>query len=278
MNLLKYISFVLFGIVLWVLAYHTSRQLFGQLFALFSVLFIVYIYLIFSLKNVREIYFMGIFFRVILLGAIPNLSDDFYRFIWDGKLVQNGVNPFLYLPDEYHSIQAVCSETWLFSKLNSPHYYSVYPPLNQLFFGIATYFSDKNIVLNVIFLRIILCIADIVNLNSIHHWTNTTIRREALSIYAFNPLIIIELCGNLHFEGVMIMFVLLAYRWIEKNTQTFSKDFVLSAFFMSCAIMTKLLPLLLFPIILRLLGFKKGLIYICFCMLFSVFFSFPSST
>ncbi len=274
MNKIKYTLFLVFIIGLYIISYLTPRHEFGQLFSLFSVLFIAYIYLIKSVQNVREIYFMGIFFRIVLLFAIPNLSDDFYRFIWDGKLLQNGINPYLYLPDEFVS-QIDKSEQWLFNKLNSPHYYSVYPPLNQVFFALATYFSGNNILLNVIFLRIIVLFADIITIHLIHRLSATSKSAELMAIYTFNPLVIIELSGNLHFEGVMIMFVLLAYWWMQKIKDLFSKEFYLSAFFMTCAIMTKLLPLVLFPLLIRLLGLKKGIFYTFACLLLSILFFAP---
>ena len=36
----------------------------------------------------------AIVFRALMLFGIPWLSDDFYRFVWDGYLSFKGMNPF----------------------------------------------------------------------------------------------------------------------------------------------------------------------------------------
>ena len=43
---------------------------------------------------------IAIVFRLVFLGSIPNLSQDFYRFIWDGRMLIEGWNPYLYLPND----------------------------------------------------------------------------------------------------------------------------------------------------------------------------------
>jgi len=42
----------------------------------------------------------GVALRLVFLWDTPNLSQDFFRFIWDGHLLLNGYNSYLYLPDD----------------------------------------------------------------------------------------------------------------------------------------------------------------------------------
>jgi hypothetical protein len=59
----------------------------------------------------------ALLFRLLLLFAVPALSDDFYRFLWDGRLSLEGINPFLYTPRQLiqsgwganHPVTACCS-------------------------------------------------------------------------------------------------------------------------------------------------------------------------
>ena len=41
----------------------------------------------------------GIVFRAVLVPNDPALlSTDMYRYVWDGRVQQHGINPYLYAP------------------------------------------------------------------------------------------------------------------------------------------------------------------------------------
>ena len=146
------------------LGYFTPRHAFGQLFGLYSALFVVYFFLVKTIKNPREIFFTGIFFRLLLLFSIPALSDDFYRFVWDGRLLINGFNPYTILPAEFiqsPDFQAVMGDKSIFQHLNSPNYYTVYPPLNQFIFAISAWLSQGSLFWNVVVLRVFIILATV---------------------------------------------------------------------------------------------------------------------
>ena len=44
---------------------------------------------------------IGITFRLLFIAILPNLSQDFYRFIWDGRLISQGISPYLFTPENY---------------------------------------------------------------------------------------------------------------------------------------------------------------------------------
>ena len=69
--------------------------------------------------------------------------------------------------------------------------------------------------------------------------------------YVLNPLIIVELMGNVHFEGIMICFLVafLYYLFIGKYKG--------AAIFWTLAIGTKIIPLILAPVLVRKMGIKK---------------------
>jgi Gpi18-like mannosyltransferase len=74
-------------------------------------------------------------------------------------------------------------------------------------------------------------------------------------IYALNPLVIIELTGNLHFESVMIFFLLLAVYLLMNEKLLFS------AISMGLAIGTKLMPLVFLPLLIKRLGIGRSIRY-----------------
>ena len=245
------------SIVYYVFAYHLERSSFNLLLALYSVLFVGYIFLISS--DFKYKFALGLLFRAILIFQIPNLSQDFYRFIWDGRLMVSDLNPYLFIPVDI--VDRVFDGQFLISKMGdlSAHNYSNYPPLNQLIFAIGAFLSPKNLLGNVLVLRILIVLADIgifIFGRKILEFLN--LEKEKIHYYFLNPLVIIELTGNLHFEGVMMFFVCLGFYFFYK-----SKYFG-SAVFIALAILTKLLPLILLPFFIKKLSLRNLMIFYFF--------------
>src|SRR5581483_764967 len=40
----------------------------------------------------------GILFRLVLVPSPPSISTDIYRYIWDGRLIGHGINPYRWAP------------------------------------------------------------------------------------------------------------------------------------------------------------------------------------
>ena len=83
-------------------AYFLERTQFYIVTFLWIALFSSF-YLLLQNKNssFNTLIIVAILFRCIFLFATPNLSQDFYRFIWDGRMLLNGFNPYLYLPETF---------------------------------------------------------------------------------------------------------------------------------------------------------------------------------
>lgn len=203
----------------------------------------------------------GIFFRILLLFSFPNLSDDIYRFYWDGLLCVNGVAPFQYLPSEFISgsmqtanIPGINKE--LFGLLNSPEYYTIYPPVCQWIFAAAAKLFPNSIEGATVIMKLFLLffeIGSIVILFALSKVLGYTSKFALL--YALNPLVIVELVGNVHFEAAMIFFLLAGIYLLVTGR------WALSALAIAFSICSKLLPLMLLPFFVRRLGLKKSIPY-----------------
>lgn len=241
--------------------YDLVRTDFIKLFMLFGGLFFFMTKLMqFEKWNFKFLLVAGILFRLVFLIAEPNLSQDFYRFIWDGELIKNGLNPYLHTPNDLinQSDLAIANAQELQTKMGTLHarHYSNYPPVNQLLFALSAILGGGSILGSIIVMRLTLILADIgvlyfgrkllQNLNQSNHMAFW---------YFLNPLAIIELTGNLHFEGVMLFFLIWALYLISKN------KWAVAAPLYSLSIMVKLMPLLFLPLFLKYFRFKKSTLF-----------------
>ena len=261
--LFKYLAALSLLLLTIGLGYGPSQSDFGLISAFYIPFFLLYL-LVFRFADQKDIWFfiiLGILMRASLLFALPNLSDDIYRFVWDGRLILNGVNPFNYLPSYYIeqgiNLPGITAE--LFAQLNSPNYFTIYPPVCQAIFASSAWLFPESVLHSAIFMKVLLLafeIGSIILLVKLLEGKeeNGNPNRKVL-LYALNPLIIIEITGNLHFEGPMIFFLLLSIWLLRKNR------WQASAVAMALSIASKLLPLMFLPFLIRRLGWKKSLQY-----------------
>lgn len=256
------------------IAFFLERTQFSALVFCFAILFFCYYKLLkINSENLKILIFSTFAFRIIFFASLPNLSQDFYRFIWDGRLILSGLNPYLQLPKDLilnaNFFMPQAKElVFAMGELSAKHY-SNYPPINQLCFAIAGFFSPNSIIGAVVVLRLIIVSADLGTLYFGQKLLkNIGLNPNKIYWYMLNPLVVLELSGNLHFEGVMLFFLVLSIYLLQKNSYKWA------AFFMAISISVKLLPLLLLPILYKYLGLKKAVIFygltLFFCFLFFV--------
>ena len=187
------------------LANFGEREQIWRLWTLVSLAFFFYFILIKqkTLLSRKYIFFSALIFRIPYIGQEPLLSDDFFRFFWDGELWISGYNAYEWLPSAFVSKSQTVFSTELFYKLNSPNYYTVYPPLNQYLFIFATYLSDSDVTQFTTFLQIILLGIEMFILWIILKLSTNQLKFRP-EIYYYNPLICLEFTGNIHFEGLVV--------------------------------------------------------------------------
>lgn len=242
--LLTFVSIVLY----WIFAYDLIRTEYTKLIALYSSIWLLFILLLkYSKDNIRFLTIIAFVFRAVFILAIPNLSQDFYRFIWDGRMVLEGFNPYLFTPESFIQVQEfpVNQSEELYAgmgQLNGSHF-SNYPPINQLCFVIAGLFSGQSILGSAVVLRLIIVAADFGTLV----FGKRLLKRINMSEknifwYILNPFIIIELTGNLHFEGVMVFFLIWSLYLLHSRRWKFA------AIVFALSVSVKLIPLLFLPL------------------------------
>lgn len=254
------------------------REEFGFTFLLFSMAFAGMVGLFFlagEKLSFRKILLAGLLLRLAVFPFAPQWSDDFVRFLWDGELLKIGQNPYDQTPREWQEGNVDPDNAYrnlLFENLNSPDYYSVYPPLNQAIFWLGAQASMGFVWNGYYVLRLVLLLGEIgvfILLWKLLMAFQFSAKR--IFWYWFNPLVIMEVTGNLHFEGLVLLFLLASLLAIQKQ------KIGLSGGFWGLAIGMKLLPMMLGPAFLAFGKTRKSLwfwvgtalvFFICFTPLF----------
>ena len=135
----------------------------------------------------------GLLFRLILLFSPPSLSDDVYRYAWEGYLQTQGVNPYRF-PPEAAELTNLRNEIW--GKVNNKDASAIYPPLLQALhagiywvfrsiWGYKLFFLAIEVLLVWILFRLL------------------RIRKRNMGniiFYVWNPLVVVETAGSGHHE------------------------------------------------------------------------------
>lgn len=251
-------AFILSAALTIYIGYFVPRESTIELISAYTLFFVSIIVIFRNLETGEEelAYYWGMLLRVLLIASVPKLSDDIFRFVWDGRLLTALEDPYKHLPAYFLDKNIEGVDQALFAKLNSQEYFSIYPPLNQVIFFLGALFSPNSIVWSTVVIRIVLLIFELGNLRLIQKLlAHYGLPQKYGLIYALNPLVILELTGNLHFEAIVIFFLLQALWFYEQDKLHWS------AVFFGLSVATKFIPLIVLPLLLKKIGFKKTAIY-----------------
>jgi len=218
---------------------------------------VIYLAFLFKIPNVdlkkQQILWVigiGIVLRVLMLFSTPMLEDDFYRYLWDGAVAGNVVNPYKYSPEEVmrgdhvpEELTELAGESGdIIENINHPHLRTIYPPVAQAFFALSYWLDSWS--LNI--WRIILIIMDLATLSLIFNALGILkLPSSFLIIYWWNPLLIKEIFNSGHLDVLIYPFILSALILASQS------KFVRSTFSLIIAIGIKLWPVFLLPLIIR---------------------------
>ncbi len=104
----------------------------------------------------RVLFVVALSAAVPMLFAPAALSDDVFRFLWDGRVWTHGVDPYLYAPAD-PALHSLRDELW--RNINHPEVPTIYPPVAQLIFGVADFVWHSVIALRVVALAGFLTVA-----------------------------------------------------------------------------------------------------------------------
>ncbi|MCS6925656.1 MAG: glycosyltransferase 87 family protein [Candidatus Binatia bacterium] len=199
---------------------------------------------------------LAVVFRLSLLHSQPIQEDDFYRYLWDGKVVASGFNPYRVtplavrnaLPDSHpeellQPYTRILVEHPVFlqivARVNHPAIPTIYPPFAQALFGLAALVAPGSLVaLRLFFLAFDLGLCGVLV---------AILARLGLSplwvlVYAWSPLVIKETVNSAHYDVVPTFFLLLGVLLVLSNRS------VLAHASLAVAVLGKVYPLLVLPL------------------------------
>ena len=254
------------------LGYFTQQHEFPKIIGFYSPFFLLYLLVSNTsyLNPHTSLKFwlaLAILLRLLLVFSEPNLSNDVFRFIWDGRLLVQGFNPFDHLPLYYleNNVQVEGIDRALFEAFDAKNTYTVYPPVAQAQFASACWLFPKNIYWCTVVMKFWLFAFEVGSIFLIVKLLRRfQMPARNVLLYALNPLIIVEITGNLHFEGAMIFFLLLAL-WLLGDLTNFKNlsnlRLTASAVAFALSICSKLLTLLFLPFFIKRMGWGRSLRY-----------------
>ena len=164
--------------------------------------------------SVRTVLVGAVLFRLVALPMLPSLSDDGYRYLWDGKVVvEAGVSPYALRPSDpqLRDLQGSVE----YGRMNSQEYYSVYPPVPQVGFAVAAALGGladwrvgwwvwKLLMVSAEGVAILLLLRGV--------------GPRLTALYAWSPLAVVEVAGQGHTEALVLLGLALAlqvdrWRW-----------------------------------------------------------------
>ncbi len=178
--------------------------------------------------------------RLPLLASPPYLSDDVYRYVWDGRVQAAGINPYRYVPAAPEL--AALRDDEIYPRINRRDYApTIYPPLAQLHFLATTRVSES-----VAWMK-----ASMVAWEALAIALLVALLRRAgqpdvlVLLYAWHPLPIWEFAGSGHVDAAAIA-CMLAALLARAQRRT-----ALAGVALGVAVLFKLYPLVLLPALWR---------------------------
>ena len=180
---------------------------------------------------------LTVLLRLVWLPLGPHLSDDVYRYLWDGVVGRMGLNPYAFRPNAIGPAPAPD----LYAALNSAGYFSVYPPLSQAAFRVgALAYAHGGFEAGYYALKALFAAAELAALGLLAR----RVPPRAVVLYALLPLTVVEVAAQPHTEALALLLLGLAFEADRRGRPGLTGAALVGAG------LVKLVPFVLVPFVL----------------------------
>jgi alpha-1,6-mannosyltransferase len=190
-------------------------------------------------------------FRLSLLFSPPYLSDDIYRYVWDGRVQAAGINPYRYIPAD--AALAQLRDDQIYPRINRKDYArTIYPPAAEAVFFLTTRISES-----VTWMK-----ATMVLFEALAMWAlaqllaSFGLPRQRVLLYAWHPLVVWEFAGSGHADSIAIAFIALALLARRRKSE------IGTGISLAGAALGKVFPFVLFPAFYKRWDWKMPLAFL----------------
>jgi hypothetical protein len=213
----------------------------GRLQALMAVAFAFFALALWRLPRWRTlphaglaVFVVAMAMRLAVLRVEPALSDDIWRYLWDGRVLAHGMNPYAHAPAD--TALTALRDALVHPHVNHPELRTIYPPLAEAGFGIVALVAP-----GITGMKCWILLHDLALVGVLLWWCARRGATAATAIaYAWNPLVVLEYAGNGHHDPTGLLWLALALAWLDSRP-------LLSAASFAAAVMVKLLPVVALP-------------------------------
>jgi len=190
------------------------------------------------------IIFLGaLILRIMLLPALPGLSRDAWRYLWDARVILHGYSPYVYAP--WDKALVPLRDTLILGNSRFRNVPTIYPPGAELVYVLSYLLAPSNLfVLKSIFVAFDMVTCGALALLLAHRGLDP--RRVIL--YAWCPLPIVEFAIQGHVDVITLAFTVLA---VLSATSNWHGERVLTGILIGLGTLTKFYPILLLLVLLR---------------------------
>ena len=215
-------------------------------YIVFSLLHgLVYLFAVWKLLRSRArpgnfswILIWALAFRALAMLSEPALTTDGFRYVWDGKIQMEGVNPYLYVPAD-PQLESLRDDD-IYPHINQKDVaHTIYPPAGQVFFLLGASFG-----LGLEGMKIMGLICECITIGALLAWLRMKkLPASLVLIYAWHPLPIWEFASQAHVDCAATSLIVLAILAAQKRCQGWA------GVALSTAVLIKYYPIVIFPAI-----------------------------